>query len=149
MSTLDLLTIANHKSYSYAEQYLVIIVANIPCLKGLSGRAFRTLGGKISSNYSDRSEYPKSYQRSIVRPRRSFRDDEYHESQRSLDKKNAEYLYRHDSNQQILMHAYPREPKRLRLVDERRTSTGRENRFVMKRVNEDVRWDGKKPGKPL
>jgi hypothetical protein len=82
-----------------------------------------------------------------VRPPRSFVDDEYHNSQRSVGKQIPAYRHHSDSYEQILMEAYPDEPKRVRLVDERSIDTGRRSRFVVKRVDEDTGWDEQKPGK--
>jgi hypothetical protein len=134
--------------YSYAEQYLGIIAANIPCLKGLLEKAFRALGGKPSNDNSDRNKYSELSQRWNVRPRRSFVEDEYHNSLRSLGRKNAAYHYRNDSYEQVLMDAYPLEPKRVRLVDER-GNTGKGSRFVVRRVDDDVEWDEQNPGRAL
>jgi hypothetical protein len=43
---------ASLTSHSYAEEYIAIIAACIPCLKSLMERAFRALGGQITSAVS-------------------------------------------------------------------------------------------------
>jgi len=74
---------------------------------------------------------------------RSLFDDEYHDSLRSSEKRNAKYHHRHDSYEQILMDAYPNEPKSVRLVDERSVNSGKESRFVVKEM------DGRDHGRVL
>lgn len=151
----NLLTMSFHDSY--AEQYVGIIAANIPTLKGVMEKAFKALGGKLTSKNTSENSYPPKYHRRSVKPQRSDGDDEYHESLRHVDKESGAYGYQNydgygrvDSYEQILMDHYPTEPKKVRLVDERSVSTGKDSRFVVKQVDEKrAKWDGQRQGMAL